>query len=62
MKYKIVRYYFRGKKRIIQRGLTLEEAQKYCQDPETSSRTCTTATGRRRTRQQGPWFEGYTQE
>jgi len=46
-------------KRIIKRGLTLAEAQAHCQDPETSSSTCTTSAGRLRTRRLGPWFDGY---
>jgi hypothetical protein len=58
--YKIVRMYFQGGSRIIKRGLTLEEAQKHCTNPETSSSTCTTATGKARTRRMGPWFDGYT--
>jgi hypothetical protein len=58
--YKIVRMYFQGGSRIIKRGLTLEEAQKHCSDPQTSSSTCTTATGKARTRRMGPWFDGYT--
>jgi hypothetical protein len=58
--YKIVRMYFRGGKREIMRGLTLEEAQAHCSDPETSSRTCTKAAGKRRTAQRGPWFDGYS--
>jgi hypothetical protein len=37
--YKIVRSYFRGGKRTIARGLTLQEAQAHCRDPETSSKT-----------------------
>jgi hypothetical protein len=60
--YKIIRFYFRGNKRVVKRGLTLEEAQAHCRNPETSSRTCTSSAGRKRTRERGPWFDGYTQE
>ena len=64
MSYKIVRMYFRpqGKRRTINRGLTLEEARAHCSDPETSSSTCTKSTGKRRTRMHGPWFDGYESE
>lgn len=62
--YKIVRKFFnrnvRG--RTIQTGLTLEEAQRWCRDPQTSSSTCTTSVGRRRTKMYGPWFDGYIEE
>lgn len=58
-RYKIVRMYFRGGRRVIERGLALEDAQAHCQDPETSSRTCQKAANRRRTAQRGPWFDGY---
>lgn len=61
MSYKIVRFYQNGTKRTIQTGLTLEEAQEHCKDPETSWRTCMSAVGKRRTRERGPWFEGYTE-
>jgi hypothetical protein len=57
--YKIIRMYFRGGRREIARGLTLEQAQAHCTDPETSSSTCTKAAGKRRTRLRGPWFDGY---
>lgn len=57
--YRIVRHYFKKGKRVIARGLTLEEAQKHCKDPETSSRTATSAKARRITKQNGPWFDGY---
>lgn len=62
--YKIVRSYFdtQHPKEIVKKGLTLEEAQKHCQDPETSSRTCTKAMNKRRTKERGPWFDGYTKE
>lgn len=60
--YKIVRGYFRGGRRTIKTGLTLEEAQAHCRNPETSSRTATSAAARRRTAERGPWFDGYTEE
>lgn len=60
--YRIVRFYFNGKKRVIDRGLTLEEAQTYCRNPETSSRTCQSAAGKARTRRYGSWFDGYEEE
>jgi hypothetical protein len=61
-KYKIVRGYMQGGKRTIASGLTLEEAQAHCRDPETSSRTCTKASNKKRTKQRGPWFDGYERE
>ena len=57
--YKIIRRYFKGGSRTIDTGLTLEQAQAHCQDPETSSRTCTKAHLKRRTKQMGPWFDCY---
>ena len=62
--YKIVRSYFNSRwpKRTIETGLTLEEAQAHCRDPETSSRTCKRARNVRRTVERGPWFDGYTEE
>jgi hypothetical protein len=60
--YKIVRHYYDGHARTVRTGLTLDEAQAHCRDPETSSSTCTGAAGRRRTRERGPWFDGYAEE
>jgi hypothetical protein len=57
--YKIVRMY---QSRAIKTGLTLAEAQEHCRDPETSSRTCTKADGRRRTERLGAWFDGYEED
>lgn len=64
MSYKIIRHYFRSEipNRTIKRGLTLEEAQEHCNDPETSSRTCKKPQNVRRTEECGPWFDGYTEE
>lgn len=61
--YRIVRSYFETYgKRVIRRHLSLEEAQAHCKDPETSSSTCTSAAGKRRTERLGPWFDGYERE
>lgn len=60
--YKIVRMYFNpniSRRTTIETGLTLQEAQAHCNNPETSSSTCTSSTGRARTRRLGPWFDGY---
>ncbi len=45
--YKIIRFRFKGDNELICTGLTLDEAQEYCNDPRT----------------RGPgWFDGYTRE
>lgn len=62
MTYKIVRYFQRHASRTIKRGLSLEEAQEHCNDPETSSSTAISSNKRRLTEQRGPWFDGYTEE
>lgn len=46
--YKIIRFYFNGDPETRQTGLSLEEAQEWCNDPET--------------REEGKWFDGYAQE
>lgn len=53
VRYKIVRFFHPSINRrnhgvTRQTGLTLEEAQEHCRDP--------------RTRKEGEWFDGYTQE
>jgi hypothetical protein len=60
--YRIVRSYFRGGRRVIKTRLTLEEAQRHCNDPETSSSTCRLPANVRRTKRRGPWFDGYERE
>jgi hypothetical protein len=46
----------RASTKIIKKGLTLEEAQEHCQDPETSGSTCSDLSKR------GMWFDGYSEE
>lgn len=62
--YKIVRFFQDSQrdKVTVKRGLTLAEAQTHCDDPETSSRTATSPAAARRTREAGPWFDGYTED
>src|SRR5262249_1984409 len=57
--YKVVRMYQDRDKRsrTMKRGLTLQQAQAHCQDPETSSRTATSRTATRHTAKHGPWFD-----
>lgn len=64
MMYKIIRFYFNreGYRKTIKSGLTLEQAQAHCQDPETSSSTCKLPENVRRTKNQGPWFDAYTDQ
>ncbi len=70
--YKIVRMYH-GKPdhihghlnlrhRTIRTGLTLEQAQTHCNDPETSSPTCTTVRAKAVTRRNEEWFDTWTEE
>lgn len=62
--YKIIRLYYDAypSHRIIDRGLTLEEAQAHCKDPETSSSTCKKPHNVRRTKRLGRWFDCYELE
>lgn len=62
MSYKVVRFFQNGGKRVIKSGLTLEQAQEHCNDPETSSSTAKSAAAKRRTETHGLWFDGYTEE
>lgn len=62
-KYRIVRMFFNDHPRvIIKYGLTLNEAQRHCKDPETSSRTCTSEEGKALTAERGMWFDGFEEE
>ena len=63
-RYKIQRLYFRkpGVRRTLDSGLTLEQAQEHCRNPETSSKTARSSAAVQRTRRMGPWFDCYTRE
>ena len=62
--YYIVRSYFEDgvRNKRIKEGLTREEAQEYCSDPETSSSTCTEDAGIEHTEKYGAWFDGFESE
>jgi len=47
---------------VLSRGLTLEEAQEHCSDPETSSSTCEGEAGKAYTEIHGAWFDAYEKE
>lgn len=60
--YCVRRFYMNHETETIKRGLTLDEAQEHCSDPETSSETATSPEARERTEKFGPWFDGYAEE
>lgn len=62
--YKVRRFYANPEyaSETVETGLTLEQAQAHCQDPETSSSTATSAEALERTRRYGAWFDGYDEE
>ena len=65
MTYKIVRFHFNDevwKPRTMKTGLTLEEAQSHCKDPETSSSTYKSVRNLAYTEQRGAWFDGYEEQ
>jgi hypothetical protein len=64
MAYKIVRYFQdpNVSNRTIAHGLSLEQAQIHCKDPESSSKTCQKPHNRARTRKLGEWFDGFKKE
>lgn len=59
--YRVVRFYSNAgiRRRELFTTNSLAIAQGHCNNPDTSSRTCTTKTGKRRTREIGDWFDGY---
>ena len=63
-RYKIVRFLFEGPNRVIKTGLTREEAMEHCDDPETSSRTCSPEIAIAEKIESGSslWFDGFAEE
>ena len=57
--YQIIRFHFQGERKVIETGLTLEDAQAHCSDDETNSKTCSDETS---TANPGEWFDGYEKE
>lgn len=62
--YKIVRFYQDDNvpRETITTGLTREQAQAHCKDPESSSNTATGEHAAARTKQSGAWFDGFEEE
>ena len=62
--YRIVRFFADDKypNETIVRGLTLEQAQAHCSDPESSASSCMSPEGVERTQKKGNWFDGYQEE
>lgn len=62
--YRIIRFYRDAsvRRRVIETGLTLEQAQAHCHDPETNSSTATESKAKARTQRMGAWFDGYEHE
>ena len=58
--YKIIRFFQEEDNEVIIKGMTLEQAQEHCNDPETSSSTATSAEAEIITESYGAWFDGYT--
>jgi hypothetical protein len=59
--YQLVRFYSNAgiRRRVLDTHLTLAQVQAHCQNPDTSSSTTSTKTGKDRTRKVEPWFDGY---
>jgi hypothetical protein len=59
--YKVVRFYLNrpGYHHTILDRVTLEQAQRHCESPETSFSKCKLPINKARTRRMGPWFDAY---
>lgn len=62
--YHIIRFFFDrpDECEIVLKGLTKEQAQEHCNDPETSSSTATTKWAKIYTEVNGPWFDGWNED
>lgn len=58
--YKITRFRMLGDNVVVKRGLTKDEAVAHCNDPESSSRTCSLK--QKRIVGHDQWFDGFDQE
>ena len=58
--YKIIRLFERRRGvEVIRRGLTLAEARRHCNDPESSSMTSTCPKVKAKAKRWGRWFDAY---
>lgn len=62
--YEIIRHYKNdsSKNKTMKKGLTRQEAQEWCKDPETSSRTAEEPENVKHTEENGEWFDGFEKE
>jgi hypothetical protein len=62
--YKTVLFRFNEGNKTLDRGLTLEEAQRICKHSDSSSKTCTNQSKLRNWGydRDNPWFIGYNEE
>ncbi len=61
-RYYLIRFFFNGgntKREVLREDLTLQAVEAHCNDPETSSKSCTSDEGRARTAEHGDWFDGF---
>jgi hypothetical protein len=62
MSYATVLFFLGDEAGVLESGLSLAEAQAICNDPESSSKSCTSIIGKKRTKEKGAWFIGYRKE
>lgn len=62
MKYRIIRMFENYPQRVISEGLTLEQAEAHCKDPEATSSTARGTAASLRTQKYGPWYDTYEPE
>jgi hypothetical protein len=62
--YQLVRFYADGKRqaKILAKGKTYEQVVRWCNDPETNSKTASSDAARRHTAANGSWFDGFVEE
>lgn len=61
--FEVVRFYKGGHgQEIIKKGLSRDEVKEFCEDDETSSKTCEKPENVKRTEEKGEWFCGFREE